>query len=57
MHRGQRSARLSDENLRLAIARMENPVYSEPEEDQKQEAPNLKLVRRGHGEYVLLSAL
>ncbi len=45
------------ENLRLAIARMENPVYSEPEEDQKQEAPNLKLVRRGHGEYVLLSAL
>lgn len=45
------------ENLRLAIARMENPVYSDPEEDQKEEAPNLKLVRRGHGEYVLLSAL
>ncbi|MBL8562405.1 MAG: tetratricopeptide repeat protein [Gemmobacter sp.] len=45
------------ENLRLAIARMENPVYSDPEEVQEQEAPNLKLVRRGHGEYVLLSAL
>ena len=44
------------ENLRLAIATMENSVYSE-QEDQKQEAPALKLVRRGQGEYVLLSAL
>ncbi|WP_151719956.1 tetratricopeptide repeat protein [Gemmobacter serpentinus] len=44
------------ENLRLAIAMTENSVYSEPKETEK-EAPNLKLVRRGQGEFVLLSAL
>ena len=43
------------ENLRLAIATIEDSVYAEPE--TQKEAPNLKLVRRGQGEYVLLSAL
>ena len=45
------------ENLRLAIASMEKSVYSEAETEAEKEAPNLKLVRRGQGEYVLLSAL
>ena len=44
------------ENLRLAIASSEKPDYSDPQEPAK-EAPNLKLVRRGQGEFVLLSAL
>lgn len=40
------------ENLRLAIAKTESPVYDEPKED-----PKFSLVRRGQGEYVLLSQL
>ncbi|MFT4151706.1 MAG: tetratricopeptide repeat protein [Paracoccaceae bacterium] len=40
------------ENLRLAIAKTESPVYGEPKED-----PKFSLVRRGQGEYVLLSQL
>lgn len=42
------------ENLKRAIAMSENSVYSEPEE---KEVHNFSLVRRGQGEYVLLSAL
>lgn len=38
------------ENLRLAIAKSENPGYAEVE------ANNLSLVRRGSGRYLLLSA-
>lgn len=38
------------ENLRLAIAKSENPGYT------KVEANNLSLVRRGSGRYLLLSA-
>ncbi|SDW93007.1 tetratricopeptide repeat protein [Roseicitreum antarcticum] len=38
------------ENLRLAIAKSENPGYAETE------ANNLSLVRRGSGRYLLLSA-
>lgn len=40
------------ENLRLAIARTENSGYTEGEEDQ-----GLTLVRRGQGQYELLSSL
>lgn len=42
------------ENLRIAIARTENAVYAD---DQQQEEPQFSLVRRGQGEYVLLSQL
>jgi Flp pilus assembly protein TadD len=41
------------ENLRLAIARSENAVY----DIKNDEKPVMKLVRRGHGTYVLLSQL
>lgn len=41
------------ENLRLAIAQSEATVY-DPEQDEK---PVMKLVRRGHGTYDLLSEL
>ena len=37
------------ENLRLALAQLENPGYTEPNNN------NYKLVRRGNGEYLLLS--
>jgi len=37
------------ENLRLAIAKTENPGYSEPDDN------NLRLVRRGNGRFLLLS--
>lgn len=37
------------ENLRLAIARTENPVYADKDE------ANFSLVRRGQGEYLLLT--
>lgn len=37
------------ENLRLALARIENPAYTEDKE-----TTNYKLVRRGYGEYLLL---
>ena len=40
------------ENLRLAIAKSENNAYAEPVEE-----PNFSLVRRGQGEYLLLSKL
>jgi tetratricopeptide (TPR) repeat protein len=40
------------ENLRLAIAKSENEAYVEPEEEA-----NYSLVRRGQGEYLLLSKL
>lgn len=42
------------ENLRIAIARTENAVYAD---DQQQQEPQFSLVRRGQGEYVLLSQL
>lgn len=38
------------ENLRLAIAKTENPDYSEPNEKN-----DLRLVRRGNGRFLLLS--
>jgi len=41
------------ENLRLAIARTETPVYVAPEDQE----PAYHLVRRGNGEYVLLTQL
>lgn len=41
------------ENLKLAIAQTETPVYSPPEDQE----PAYKLVRRGNGEYVLLTQL
>ncbi len=41
------------ENLRLAIARSETPVYIAPEDQE----PAYQLVRRGNGEYVLLTQL
>lgn len=46
------------ENLKLAIARTEAPVYSEdqPAPDQPSE-PKYNLMRRGNGEYVLLTQL
>ena len=40
------------ENLRLAIAKSENEAYQ-----QVEEIPNFSLVRRGQGEYLLLSKL
>ncbi len=40
------------ENLRLAIAQSENEVY-----DRDVEVPDFSLVRRGQGEYLLLSQL
>ena len=40
------------ENLRLAIAKSENEVYEEPVDEA-----NFTLVRRGQGEYLLLSQL
>lgn len=40
-------------NLTLAIARSENSTYDQPETTK----PAFALVRRGHGEYVLLSQL
>jgi tetratricopeptide (TPR) repeat protein len=40
------------ENLRLAIAKTEGDVYSEPEEE-----PTMALVRRGQGQYELLTEL
>ena len=40
------------ENLRLAIAQSEANVYEEPQEE-----PNFSLVRRGQGQFVLLSQL
>ena len=42
------------ENLRLAIARTENSVYVDP---VAKEAPRFNLMRRGQGDYVLLSQL
>lgn len=38
------------ENLRLAIAKSENPVYTEDDNN------NFELVRRGNGKYLLLAA-
>lgn len=43
------------ENLKLAIARSEKPVYSESEDGP--EEPKYNLMRRGTGEYVLLTQL
>lgn len=43
------------ENLRLAIARSDNSVYGEPVATE--EGPTFNLVRRGEGDYVLLSQL
>lgn len=43
------------ENLRLAIARTQAAVYGDPE--QVEEQPTYSLVRRGPGQYVLLSQL
>ncbi|WRH64847.1 MAG: tetratricopeptide repeat protein [Fuscovulum sp.] len=40
------------ENLRLAIAQSEANVYEEPQQE-----PNFSLVRRGQGQFVLLSQL
>lgn len=40
------------ENLRLAIAQSETSVYTEDQEE-----PNFSLVRRGQGQFVLLSQL
>ena len=40
------------ENLRLAIAKSEDEAYDQPVEE-----PNFSLVRRGQGEYLLLSKL
>ena len=40
------------ENLKLAIAKSEAPVYAEPEE-----TPRFTLVRRGNSTYELLSTL
>lgn len=39
------------ENLRLALAKLENPAYDVPAES------NFSLVRRGNGQYLLLSDL
>ncbi len=44
------------ENLKRAIARSENSIYAETDQE-KEAAPGYSLVRRGQGEYVLLSAL
>jgi tetratricopeptide (TPR) repeat protein len=43
------------ENLKLAIARTETTVYSDPEDGP--EEPKYNLMRRGTGEYVLLTQL
>jgi tetratricopeptide (TPR) repeat protein len=43
------------ENLKLAIARTETDVYSEPQDGP--EEPKYNLMRRGTGEYVLLTQL
>lgn len=43
------------DNLKLAIARTENPVYDDQE--FVEEEPTFNLVRRGEGDYVLLSQL
>ncbi len=43
------------ENLRLAIAAMEASVYGD--DQLEEEVPQFSLVRRGQGEYVLLSEL
>jgi tetratricopeptide (TPR) repeat protein len=43
------------DNLKLAIARTEKPVYGDPE--IAEEVPTFNLVRRGEGDYVLLSQL
>ena len=43
------------DNLKLAIARTEKPVYGDPE--IVDEVPTFNLVRRGDGDYVLLSQL
>lgn len=42
------------ENLRMAIARTQNTVYADP---VAEDPPKFNLVRRGEGEYVLLSQL
>jgi tetratricopeptide (TPR) repeat protein len=42
------------QNLRLAIARTESSVYVEPD---AKDAPRFNLVRRGEGDFVLLSQL
>lgn len=42
------------ENLRNAIALLEKPVY---DSNKEEEVHTFSLVRRGHGEYALLSAL
>lgn len=42
------------QNLRLAIAQTQNSVYSGPD---AKDAPRFNLVRRGQGDYVLLSQL
>lgn len=42
------------ENLRLSIARTQNSVYVEP---VAEDAPKFNLVRRGQGDFVLLSQL
>ena len=42
------------ENLKLAIARSEKTVYGE---DDAEDAPKFNLVRRGEGDFVLLSQL
>lgn len=44
------------ENLKLAIARSEATVYPEAQPDQPTE-PKYNLMRRGNGEYVLLTQL
>ncbi len=40
------------DNLRLALAKLENPGYVDPNEDEQ-----FQLVRRGAGDYVILDAL
>jgi hypothetical protein len=38
------------DNLRLALAKIQNPAYADPQDEY-----NFALVRRGFGEYLLLS--
>lgn len=40
------------DNLRLALSRLDNSGYTEPQEDEQ-----FQLMRRGTGEYAILSAL
>ena len=40
------------DNLRLALAKLENPTYTDPQENEP-----FQLVRRGTGDYVILSTL